>query len=406
MSKKDEGKDEGQEGQEVLAVATATAAVAAPPAGWNERVGAFASSVGKSVDEVSNALAEVVGVPGEQALAILADEDAAPFGDIADALKGLSIPKGVLRKNVALLRGPKAAPIVVDAGRPGQSYDVLPSVPDDISFLEMLKTGGVLKVGMVEVLAAIKASLADRVDLYGLPDVILRRMEEFADAQGDPCGDNFYRLQKMVTSRSYAEVLSVIGISGNFVSERRKKALLAKLDSLWPALSSFHKQLVAWQESWSQGAANPGMLLAALAFGNNAAGIMPPGMLQPPETDHLRDAAEAVIDKINQVFAGPGIPVARALAYDAAQIKAVIDEPSLPGAIGAANKEQMVKSLGVAVGSDLVRMEHNVTRYALSVMKLKDVTAGQAEYAYLAALLQLGSSIPWDKLVDTGRRAR
>ena len=89
---------EGTEKEEVQVVA---AVVPAYPAGWTDRVGAFAANVGKSVGDVTAALATVVGEPGDQALAILADEESAPFGDIAEGFKGLSIPKGVLRKNVA-----------------------------------------------------------------------------------------------------------------------------------------------------------------------------------------------------------------------------------------------------------------------------------------------------------------
>ncbi len=398
-SRKEAAMPEGTEGTEGTEVAAVTPAY---PAGWIERVGAFAGNVGRSIDDVSKALAVVVGEPGDQALAILADDDSSPLGDIAEALQSLAIPKGVLRKNLALLRGPKAAPVpAAEARVAGPSYDVLPSVPDTSSFLELLKVGGVLKVGPVEVMSALKASYADRMDLFDVPDIIMKKMEEFADTQGEPCGENFFRLHKLVTSRSYAEVLSVINVPGTFVSERRKKAFLARLESIWAVLNGFHKQLVSWQEAWSQGMANPGMMLAVLAMGQSGAGMLPPGMMQPPETNALRDAAEAVVDAINKAFAGPGIPVARALAYDAEQIRALLDEPTLPASVGVTTKEQLVKLLGKAVTAEDVRLERSVTRYALSIMELPKITAGQTEYAYLAAMLQLGASIPWDKLMGT-----
>jgi hypothetical protein len=146
------------------------------------------------------------------------------------------------------------------------------------------------------------------------------------------------------------------------------------------------------------------MALTFLAMAQTGAkGVMPPGMLQPPETAGLRDEAEAVIDKINKVFAGVGIPVARALAYDATRIKGILEDPTLPAAMGVTSREQMLRALGVEVGSDYVRLERNVTRYALAIMELPKVSSGNEEYGYLGAMLQLGAQIPWDKLSKGGR---
>jgi hypothetical protein len=75
----------------------------------------------------------------------------------------------------------------------------------------------------------------------------------------------------------------------------------------------------------------------------------------------------------------------------------ILNDPSLPGQLGVGTKEQMLKELGVNVGADIVRTEQGVTRYTLAIMSLKDVTA-DAELAYLGAMLQLGATIPWDKL--------
>jgi hypothetical protein len=127
--------------------------------------------------------------------------------------------------------------------------------------------------------------------------------------------------------------------------------------------------------------------------------------MQPPPTDGLRDAAESVIQQINKIFAGLGIPVARALAFDAQRIKEILETPTLPAQIGAPNREQMLKLLGVAVPSDYVRLERNVTRYALAVLEIERLTAGQEELQFLTALMMLGSQIPWDRLGVPGRRS-
>ena len=41
-------------------------------------------------------------------------------------------------------------------------------------------------------------------------------------------------------------------------------------------------------------------------------------------------------------------------------------------------------------------------RYALAIMELPNVTSGNEEYGYLAAMLQLGAAIPWDRLGTKG----
>lgn len=281
------------------------------------------------------------------------------------------------------------------------SMDVLPPVPDDTTFLEMLRVGGVLKSPPTDVISAMRAAIASGLGMYELPDVLADRMEQFADEQGEPVAESFYRILQMVTTRAYGDLFAAIpGVTGTFISKRRKDQVLGRLNTiLWPALRGFNDQLVAWSDSWTRGMANPAIGFAFLAMSQSgAAGVLPPGMLQPPDTAGLRDAAEGVIDQINKVFAGTGIPVARALAYDATRIKAILEEPGLPATVGAANREQMLRMLGVDVSADYVRLERNVTRYALAVMELKKVSAGTGEYGYLAAMLTLGLAIPWDRL--------
>lgn len=379
--------------------------VPAYPPLWQERVGAFAAAIGKPMTEVTAALQALVD-PTDEGASQLSDDGIASLDLIKGALASLSIP--IVKLNAAVknhLRVNLAAPVSAEVATAsnGAVFNVLPQVPDDQSFLEMLKVGGVLKIGRVEVISAMKAALANRVGLFELPAVIVQKMEEYSVAQEEPLGDDFYELQRLVSERRYGEVLSVLRVSGNFMSEKRKRELLDRLDTyLWVGLRSFNDQLLAWQNAWMAGMSNPGMAMSlmAMATAGGAAGPMPPGMMQPPETAGLRDAAEAFINQINKVFAGPGIPVARALAWDANRIKNLLEQSTLPAAIGATNREQMIKMLGIGVGADYVRLELNATRYTLAVMELPKVPAGSEEYAYLGAMIQLGAAIPWDKLAD------
>jgi hypothetical protein len=288
------------------------------------------------------------------------------------------------------------------------ALSILPQVPNDDSFLESLRVGGVLKVEPATVLSAIKAAVADRLDLYDLPKILIQKIETFAESLDEPVGKTFFDLRKLITRRNYADVLEAIGAESAFVTDTRKAAFLKKVQPLWPALRGFHEQLVAWQQAWMGGMANPGLIFTAMAVGQAGAGAMlPPGLMQPPDTSAVRASAEGVNDQINRAFGGVGIAIARALAADAIRIRQVLENPELPAAMGAANRDQMLKMLGVGVSADIVRAEQSVTRYALGVMEYPKVAPGNDEYAFLGAMIQLGAQIPWDLLKldghDTGR---
>jgi hypothetical protein len=288
---------------------------------------------------------------------------------------------------------------VADASALGAAaFDtILPTVASDESWLEALKAGGVLKVDQSTVTAAIRAALANKVGLFDIPAKLTEAMEQFADANDEQVDASFYALRKQITRRSYAEVFAAIdGLDGNFVTDARKKQLFERVNHyLWPAIIGFHGQLQGWQEAWMQGAANPAMLMAAFMPGSVG---MPPGMMAPPETAVLRDSADAVTDAINRVFAGTGVQIASALAYDAVQIKKSLENPRLPAMIGAANREQMLKQLGVAVSATYPRLETNLTRFVLAILQAKDQPAGNEEYQYFGTLCMLGQQIPWDQL--------
>jgi hypothetical protein len=356
--------------------------------------------VGKSADDVRNALTPVIG-EGPDALEILADPTSVSNDDLIEALvkTGPKIPLGVFRKHLPALRGaaPAAPAPAAGAAPAALNFSILPPVPDEPSFIAALKIGGVLKVGPTDVISAVKAAHALQVGLFGLPTTLMRKMEDFALKQEEPCGPDFYELQKLLTQKRYGEILSALGVPGSFVSAGKKTEFFTRLHlKLWPALKSFNAQLTAWQQAWMSGMSNPGMMVMAMAAGTSG-GIMPPGMMAPPDTSNLRASAEEVINEINRVFAGPGIPVARALAFDATRIMTILNKPTLPTQVGAASKDQMLKELGITVGADVVRMEQSITRYALAIMSLAEVPA-DAEVNYLGAMLQLGLTIPWDKL--------
>lgn len=370
---------------------------------WIDRVTPFATAIDISVDDLTSALEKVVGAPNDEALVILSDVSAVPDADIKAALAEYKIPSGKLNMHLTKLRGEPKKEATDASGKSVsaiQALSILPQLPDDESFLASLKTGGILKVGVTEVLSAVKAALAQRIGLFGLPEEILTKMEDFATKQEEPCGEDFYSMQKLLTERKYGDILSALGVSGSYISEKRKKEFFARLEAkLWPALISFQKQLSEWQQTWIGVVANPAMMMMSISA-SQTGNQLPAGMMAAPDVMPLRSSGEEVINEINRIFAGTGIPVARALGYDATRIMNILDKKELPAQIGVVTKDQMLKELGINVGADIVRTEQSATRYVLAIMSLPDVPA-DAELAYIGALLQLGGTIPWDKLGDS-----
>lgn len=339
-------------------------------------------------------IVEEYGVTTVEDLSFLTEEDLAALG-----VKAVQA-----RKIVASLK-PVAPTVDATAAVSSVSFEgILPAVPDDSSWLEMLKTGGVLKVDQSTVISAIRAALANRVGLFDLPAKLATAMEQFADENDEQVDAAFYKLRKQLTKRAYADVFAAIeGLDGSFVTEPRKRQLFERVNEyLWPAILDFYDQLKSWQETWMQQGANPAMMMAAMASMGGGGLALPPGMMQPPDTSALRDYADAVNDAVNRVFAGTGVQIASALAYDANQIKKTLEDPRLPSMIGVANRDQMLKQLGVSVSSTYPRLELNLTRFVLACMQAKDQPAGNEELQYYGTLYMLGSQIPWAELGGRG----
>ena len=293
---------------------------------------------------------------------------------------------------------------------------ILPSVPDDGSWLNALRTGGVLKIEQSTVISAIRAALADRFGLYNISKKLHDAIEEYVDITEEQVGEEFWSIRKQLTRVSYGDLFSAIpGMDGSYVTAARKSQLLGRInENVWPSIVMFNQQLISWQEAWMQGGMNPGMMMAALAsFGGGGGTMMPPGMMQPPDCGVLRDAAATVNDSLNKTFRGTGVQIAAALAYEANQVKKIIENPRIPILCGVPSRDLLLKKLGVAVPATYPRMEQNLTRFVLGIMQVDRVAGGNEELQYFGSLYMLGSQIPWadlnephSKNVPVGRRPR
>lgn len=367
----------------------------------------FATAIGKDVEAVKTALQPLVGECTEETVELLANADDTPDADIKAAFTGVPVAK--LNKAIRdHFRAKPEAPAVASAqAAPVASFDALPQVPDDGSWLMLLTTSAELKVDPTTVLAAVRAAIAGRHGVYDVLNLLAAQIEAHSVATDVAVPDLFWKLQKQIFRANYGEIFAAMDITGDFMTQERKSDFITRLDNrLWPALIGFQSKLKGWMDSWQAGSSNPAAMFAVLnvALAGSGSGLtMPPGTMQPPNTDGLREAAEGINLVINGIFSGTGIAVARALAYEAHGVKEVLENSQLPMMVGAKNREQVLKQLGVAVTADYVRMERNITRFVLAILELPKVTAGNAEIAYVSSLVQLGNQIPWDNFQVSAR---
>ena len=132
-----------------------------------------------------------------------------------------------LVKDLRSVAKPATAPAVAAAETraiQSQFEALLPTVPNDESWLDALKSGGVLKVNESSYIAAIRATLADKAGLYNVPDTLARAMEKYADETEEQVDPTFYTLRKSLTRRAYGDIFAAIdGLDGTFITEKRRK---------------------------------------------------------------------------------------------------------------------------------------------------------------------------------------
>lgn len=288
-------------------------------------------------------------------------------------------------------------PTVNDRAIVQQQFEaLLQPVPNDESWLNSLKSGGVLKIDDSSYIAAIRAALADVAGLYDIPEKLAKAMEQYADETEEQVDPMFFSLRKSLIRRNYSEIFAAIdGLDGSFVTDGRRREFLGRIrDTFWPAIIDSYRALDSWYQAFRAAYTDPSMLLAALGGGMAGAGM---SMVAPPDASQLHDAGDVLVDAINRVFRGTGVQIAAAMAYDANTIRNTLEKPGLPAMIGVKNRELMLKKIKTNVSSNYIRLEQNLVKYVLNFVKHDTVTS-DVESQYFAALWQLGTQIDWGEL--------
>ena len=342
--------------------------------------------------EIIKNIEEKLGVETLEDLYVLEVED----------LTGVGLKLAKARRLVSDLKKEQKATVMSEATTKAAAIPpalemLLPSVPTDESWLTALKTGGILKVDDSSYIAAIRAALADRAGLYNVPEALAKAMEKYADETEEQVDPTFYALRKSLTRRAYGDIFAAIdGLDGSFITEGRRNEFLGRIrTTLWPAIAESYQALDAWYETRRSNLLDPSMLSASIVGALNGSSAV--GMLPPPDTSLLHDAADTLVNSINRVFRGTGVQIVAAMAYEANNIGNTLEDPRLPSMVGVKNRELMLKKIGASVSSNYVRLEQNLVKYVLGFVKHDTITS-DAEVDYFVALWQLGSQINWSEL--------
>ena len=352
-----------------------------------------------ATDKIAEKLQEF-GIGADVAAKITVDLGIETVDDLAYVVESDLIGAGIksiqIRKLLASFASGPASPTIatalgISALNATSIKNLLPSIPDDESWLKMLIAGGVLKVNVSTVMSAARAAFAYKIGLYDVPAKIVAAMDEFAEVNEESVDPAYYEIKDQLIHRSYAEIFSAIkGMNGSYVTKEAKKKFFNRMDSdFFPSIIEYYGQLKCWYETWAKDPAN---FVAELTGRGN-------DMLS--DTSMLRSQGENVANSMNKAFSGTGVQIVAALAYDASEIKKIFTGPDsgrLPALVGAASREQMLKKLGIAISSSYARFENDLTVFVLGVIQAKDQTSGNEEIQYLKELYLLGRQIPWDQL--------
>ncbi len=371
---------------------------------WTALVDKFATTTGLGAEIVGQKLKSLAGSDDDVGVELLENVNDTPDVDVKALFSTDGVALARLNKAIRELRAvPAATPSMTTSSGTSNapaafSPAVLPVVPDDNSFLDALKAGGVAKVDAIDVVAAAQVLLADTVGVYGIEATVSERILERYEGLGEPCPAIYYELRKEANRRSYADVLNALGASGTDMSQAAKSRLLQKVKPLYGNLRAFQNRLEGWWDSWMAQGQNPALMMQALmSMGSGMANPLAQMAQQPPDTSAVISAQEGLIDTLNGMFGGTGKVVARAMAADALTTRKTLENPDLIGAIGASSREEMLKKLGLAVSSDIVRANRDVSQYILGVMDLGKKSTAELP-AYIVALMTLGKQIPWETL--------
>lgn len=270
----------------------------------------------------------------------------------------------------------------------------LPEVPSEEAWLSGLKVDGILKCNQGTYISAVRASIADSMDVRQLPKRLCEMMKEYAEENDEPVPELYWELRKQAKQRDYADIFAAIGGESN-VTDADRKTLVNRMKQLvWPAAGNCYIQLQGWAKILNS-CYNPLVVAVENVYGGNA---VTPSMGTIPDVAPIRDSADDLRNAINRALSGVGPTAAAAMACDYTRAKKTLSDPRLPAYVGVSGKEQLFKKLGIDVGSSLIRTENDLVQFILGMVLSDERASADNEVAYFFTLHNLGARINWGGL--------
>lgn len=274
---------------------------------------------------------------------------------------------------------------------------ILPPVSSDESLLKGLQIGGVLKIDDSTSQAALRVFFADRFGLFDVREKVRGMMEAQANKIQEPVDPMYWKVLDDITRREYGDLFnSITGFKGSYITEKRRSTFIERIrEELCPTIRDGYNAVASWIDGYNTLMANPASWGAALLRGTTYG---TPASACPP-FDSVADASATVKDAINKVFRGTYLPVAAAMAKDAMDIGALLNNSNLPALLGCETKEIMLKELGLNITASTTRSEKYFIQFAIGLVKYDTEALGN-ELNYIQALYNVGREIPWSLLIN------
>lgn len=386
-----------------------------PTERWTQVITEFATTIGKTFDEVTATLVEnAVNSTDDVGLAVLSNQQSMPDALWAELFPKPGVKTPMLNSAVNNLRSalrPQVTEVARATAQPsmGSAIPILPQLPTEPSAFDRLIVGGTLdeNVKPIDAVTAIEAALAEDIGLPRVPERLVSLIETFAGQRKKRVLDagGIYKLIKEIKRRRYSDVLSAMDLDANIVTKDEREQFMQRMRTVfWPALVQHWTGLHAWFEAQRVN----GMDVNALAQGLMSAMVGRPNFAQQPiEIESLRSLTTLISDATNELFSGLyTFPVVNALAGDALRVSSYLDSTNpmfvrILSATGLPDREALLQDSGASVTDTFVRNKRTVQEYVYAALEMRNKSDDQL-VDYANALHTRGMSVPWN---DLGRQS-
>lgn len=392
---------------------TAESGAAVPPASpkWTALVEKFATSTGLGIEVVGPRFKTLTGTDDDAGVELLENAIDTPDQDVKALFANEGVAPARLNRAIREMRA-AAAPVVPAAPAPGPSGLVpnvgstpilLTQAPGDDDLLRALRIGGRPEFEAANLAAVIRAAVAAKNGLYGLPKRLQEAIHETARRTKKPAPAVLVEIRRELARRSDQAALFADLMPGqdgaNYVTTEDKVQTIKDLDKVWPAFMQFQQQLRGFRDEAVNVAMTAGMMgMQGMNMGLAAAGLTPEMLVGTSlDAQPYVDASEGIINALNEVFADMGLYASRVLAVEAHRLTQIVQKDELIAAVGATNREEMLLTLKIGMTSDVIRAQQNLVTWVVNVIDLPNKDAMSLR-GVLLTLFQLGEQIPWEKL--------